>query len=241
MTSTQGLSGQVAVITGAGSGIGRATALALGAVGAECVLVGRHESTLQETASMLSTPASIVIADLTTAGAADRIVDAVVETRGRIDVLVHSAGVFDQSELPDTDREMWDQVIGLNLTAVMELTRRAWTALCGTRGQIVLISSVASVQAFPGDGAYAASKAGLNAFGDVIALEGKDAGIRVITVCPGQVDTPLWDGRAPDPVRSRMMRPEAVGDLIASLVTSDRGMDFSPVFVRPRVDPWQQP
>ncbi len=188
---------------------------------------------------MLSTPAIVVPLDITEPDAADSVVESALAIHGRLDVVVHGAGIFGQRELENTDRDFWDRVINLNLTAVMELSRQAWPALRESHGQIVLVSSIAAVQAFPGDSAYAVSKAGLNALGEVMKVEGRDDEIRIITVCPGQVDTPLWDDKAPDSVRQRMMRPDGVGELIASLVVSDRGIDISPVFIRPPVDPWQ--
>ncbi len=239
MTGPGMLDQQVAVITGAGSGIGRAAAVALAAHGAKCVLVGRRPEALTETASELSTTSTIVAADLRDSATADIIVSTALAEYGRIDLIVHNAGVFAKRELSDIDRDYWDGIIELNLTAPMELSRLAWPSLIKSHGQIVLVSSLAVVQAFPGNAAYAASKAGLNALGEVMALEGREHGIRIITVCPGQVDTPLWDEDVPDDVRARMMRPEAVGDLIASLVTTDRGIDMSPVVIRPPVDPWQ--
>jgi len=240
MTASSGdLDGKVAIITGAGSGIGRALTSVLSGLGAKCVLVGRRRSALEATAATLSTPSTVVSGDLTRAGVVDAAVDTALREYGRIDLVVHSAGVFDQRSVPAIDREFWDSIIDINLTAVMELSAKAWPALTQSHGQIVLISSIAAVQAFPGDAAYAASKAGLKALGDVMAVEGHDHGIRIITVCPGQVDTPLWDGKAPDEVRERMMRPEAVADLIGSLIVSDQGVEILPVMIRPPINPWQ--
>ncbi len=235
------LHGQVAVVTGGGSGIGRAVAESLSERGATCVLVGLRSSKLEETAAGLSTSSTTLAVDLRDPAAAGMVVDTTLTGHGRIDLIVHSAGVFAQRAVSDTDREFWDGIVDINLRATVELSRRAWPALRESNGQVVLISSIAAVQAFPGDGAYAASKAGVKALGEVMALEGRQDGIRVITICPAQVDTPLWDGKAPDEVRARMMRPHAVGDLIASLLATDRGIDILPVMIRPPVDPWQAP
>lgn len=232
------LDGQVAVVTGGGSGIGRATAAALATRGVRCVLVGRRENVLATAVGELPTGAGHVAADLTEPGAPERVVDEVLADHGRIDLLVHAAGRFDSRPVEDTDDEFWRDVLELNLGATMALTRAAWSALGDSGGQIVLVSSVAAIEGFPGDAAYAASKGGVNALGGVLALEGRPHGIRIVTVCPGQVDTELWDGTAPDQVRARMMTAAGVGELVASLVATDRSINIAPVFIRPTDDPW---
>ena len=228
----------VAIVTGGGTGIGRATAEALAADGYRCILVGRREDVLSSTAAGLTTPGGHLVADVTDADARARVVDETLAHHGRLDVLVHAAGIFEKREVPDATDEFFAGVLDLNLSSVMALTREAWPALVTSRGQIVLISSIAAVQAFPGNTAYAASKGGMNAMGEVLALEGKAAGIRVITVCPGQTRTDLWEGKAPDAVLDRMMDATGVGRLVANLVAADRGMDMEPVVIRPMLDPW---
>ena len=132
-------------------------------------------------------------------------------------------------------------MLDINLSAVMALTRAGWEALCQSKGQIVLVSSIAAVQPFEGNAAYAASKGGLNALGEVLRLEGRDPGIRVITVCPAQIDTELWDGKAPASVRARMMPSAGVGELVADLIATDRRIDIEPIIIRPIQDPWVDP
>lgn len=230
---------RVAVVTGGGSGIGLACAAALASRGMRGVLVGRRRDRLEAAAAGLDPPGVALAADLTEPGAPARVAERALEVCGRIDVLVHSAGVFETQPVPDVTPESWRRVLDLNLGAVAALTAACWGALADARGQVVLISSIAAVQAFEGDAAYAASKAGMNAYGEVLRLEGRDRGIRVITLCPAQIDTELWDGKAPDEVRARMMPVEAVGELAASLVSMDRRIDIAPVAIRPVRDPWQ--
>ena len=234
-------SDSVVVLTGGGSGIGLACAAALSARGAHCVLVGRREDRLRAAAGNLDGLASIVTADLTEPGAPERVIEETLAAHGRIDVMVHSAGAFEKVPASEVTPDHWHRVLDVNLSAVMALTRAGWEALSESRGQIVLISSIAAVQPFVGNAAYAASKGGMNALGEVLRLEGRDCGIRVITLCPAQIDTELWDGKAPDAVRARMMPAAGVGELVASLVHTDRRIDIGPVVIRPVHDPWVEP
>ncbi len=231
----------VAVVTGAGSGIGLACAGALAARGARCVLVGRRRERLEAAAAGLDGPATVLPADLAEPGEAERVVAETLGSHGRLDVIVHSAGVFEKAAVPEATAAHWQRVMDINLGTVMALTRAGWEALSDSGGQIVLVSSIAAVQAFEGNAAYAASKGGLNALGEVLRLEGRDRGIRVITLCPAQIDTELWDGKAPASVRERMMPVEGVGELVADLVGTDRRIDIGPVVIRPVADPWVEP
>ena len=230
----------VVIVTGAGSGIGTACATALAARGARCVLVGRRRDRLEGAAAALDSPAAVAPADLTEPGEAERVVAETLNSNGRLDAIVHSAGVFEKAPVPEVTAAHWQRLLDINLGAVMALTRAAWEPLSESGGQIVLISSIAAVQAFEGNAAYA-SKGGINALGEVLRLEGRDRGIRVITLCPAQIDTDLWDGKAPDRVRERMMPAEGVGELVADLVGTDRRIDIEPVVIRPVHDPWQDP
>ena len=229
----------VAVVAGGGSGIGLACAVALSARGTHCVLVGRREDRLLAAAAALPGGATVVAADLTEEGEPERVIAETLAAHGHIDVIVHSAGVFDKAAVPEVDPDHWQRVLDVNLGAVMALNRAGWQALSDSGGQIVLISSIAAVQAFEGNAAYAASKGGLNALGEVLRLEGRDRGIRVITLCPAQIDTELWDDKAPESVRARMMPAAGVGELVADLLGSDRRIDIDPVVIRPPHDPWQ--
>ena len=231
----------VALVTGGGSGIGAACAAALSICGTHCVLVGRREDRLRDTASGLASPATVLAADLTGPGEPERVVAETLAVHGRMDVMVHSAGVFEKASASEVSPDHWQRVLDVNLSAVMALTRAGWEALSESGGQLVLISSIAAVQPFEGNAAYAASKGGLNALAEVLRLEGRDRGIRVITLCPAQIDTELWDGKAPESVRARMMPAAGVGELVASLVGADRRIDIGPVVIRPVNDPWVEP
>ncbi len=231
---------KVAIVTGGGSGIGLASAAALAARGMRCILVGRRGKRLRAAAHRLNGMATPLAADLTEPGAPERVAEWTLEACGRIDLVVHCAGVFEKQPVGEVEPGAWQRMIDVNLTAVMALTRACWDHLAASRGQIVLLSSIAALKAFEGNAAYAASKGGMNALGEVLRLEGQDLGIRVITLCPAQVDTELWADRAPEEVRAQMMPVEAVGELVASLVGTDRRIDIAPVVIRPVWDPWRK-
>lgn len=205
------------------------------------MLVGRRQDRIRAATESLASPAVPLAADLTESGEPERVVQGTLAAYGRIDVIVHSAGVFEKVPASEVTQDHWQRVLDVNLSAVMALTRAGWEALSESGGQIVLISSIAAVQAFEGNAAYAASKGGLNALGEVLRLEGRDRGIRVITLSPAQIDTELWDGKAPDAVRARMMPATGVGELVADLVGTDRRIDIGPVVIRPVHDPWVEP
>jgi len=186
-------------------------------------------------------PGASVVADITADGAPDLLVTRTIERFGGLDIVVHAAGVFEKRPIEDTDAGFWHRVIDVNLSAVVALTRAAWPHLRQAAGQVVLISSAAASRGFPDNTAYAASKGGMNAVAEVLRVEGRTHGIRVITICPAQTDTELWDGKAPDDVRTRMMRVAGVGEFVAGLVASDRSIDFGPISIQPPSDPWVDP
>ncbi len=202
------------------------------------MVVGRREHRLSAVVDRLATPGAQFVADMTSTASPDRVIAATIEEFGRLDMVVNAAGVFEKAPIEGTDDEFWYRIIDVNLSAVVALTRVAWPHLTRTSGQIVLVSSAAALRGFAGNSAYAASKGGVNALGEVLRLEGQPHGIRVLTVCPAQIDTELWDDKAPDEVRAAMMRPDGVGSLVASLVASDRSIDYAPILIQPPTDPW---
>ncbi|NCG25172.1 MAG: SDR family NAD(P)-dependent oxidoreductase [Actinobacteria bacterium] len=232
------LHGQVAAITGGGTGVGAAAAASLARRGARLVITGRREDRLRSVADALETEVEVLAADITGPETSALVVDRAIEQFGRLDIVVHAAGIFEKRPIEETDDAFWHRTLDVNLSAVVALTRAAWPALRRSAGQVVLISSVAAVQGFSDNTAYAASKGGMNAIGEVFREEGRADGIRILTICPAQIDTELWDGKAPDSVRGRMMRSSGVGEVVASLTASDRSIDFAPVTIRPPSNPW---
>jgi len=185
---------KVALVTGATSGIGRATALRLGEAGAKTFLSGRSSDALNETAvaiGALDGQAAVHVGDLTAPRVADELVAAAVEQYGRLDVLVNAAGIIGSGTIEDTDDASWSGMMAINVDAMFRLTRAAVPHLKETRGAIVNVSSVTGVRAFPGVLAYCVSKAAVDQFTRCVALELAAAGVRVNAVNPGVVVSQL--------------------------------------------------
>jgi len=227
-------------VTGAGSGIGAAIARSLSSDGANLVLLGRRRATLDETARQLGGASVSIECDVRSSESVDRALRQGLDRFERIDMLVNNAGIFGPEPFEETTPDIWDDVITTNLSGAYLWSHAAWPHLRETQGQIVNVSSIAGTRGFRGCSAYCASKFGLNGLSEVLALEGEPLGIRVFSVCPGSVDTPLWHPHSTEPERDRMMDVETIASLVLWLVTSDRGVAVQPVVITNFRDPFER-
>jgi short-subunit dehydrogenase len=208
-----------ALITGASSGIGRATALAFAQAGFDLTLVSRSQTKLEAVASdarQSGHQAQIVPLDLT---AVDDIKAqmASIDRQQSIDVLVNNAGMGYTGDLLTTPLDHWQQVLNLNLTSVFQCIQGVLPGMRQRQhGTIINIASIAGYHAFAGWGAYSVSKAGLISLSKILAAEERAHGIRVVVISPGSVNTPIWDTDTvqADFDRSRMLTPEVVAQSI---------------------------
>jgi hypothetical protein len=183
----------VAIITGAGRGIGRATAVELAARGFRLALAARGAEELNETARLSGTDAACCPTDVTDPAQVGRLVETALARYGRIDAVVNNAGLAPVRPIAEMSVAEWRDVIETNLSAAFYLTRAAWPAFERQRGGVVVnISSAAARDPFPGFAAYGAAKAGLNLFGLSAAREGEAIGVRVHTIAPSAVETGMF-------------------------------------------------
>src|SRR6267142_1736254 len=186
--------GKVVVVTGATSGIGQATALRFAESGATVVAVGRKKEALAEVSANIQRQGGAALAiqaDLSTDPAAAQIVAKALEQFGGIDVLVNAAGHISSGTIETTALDAWDKMLDINLRAVFRLMQQALPFLLERRGNIVNVSSVTGLRAFPGVLAYCVSKAGLDQLTRCAALELAAKGVRVNAVNPGVVVTEI--------------------------------------------------
>jgi NAD(P)-dependent dehydrogenase (short-subunit alcohol dehydrogenase family) len=181
---------KVAIITGASSGIGRASAVAFGRDGHRVLAVGRQEAALAAVAAEISrggSRAEVLAVDVTAVDAPDRIVARAVDRFGGIDVLVNAAGIIGSGTIETTTDAAWDAMLDINVRAPFRLVRAALPHLIAGQGAIVNVSSVTGLRSFPGVLAYCVSKAAVDHFTRCVALELAARGVRVNAVNPGVV------------------------------------------------------
>lgn len=217
------LEGKVAVVTGASSGIGRATAELLVERGARVVVFARRSDVLTSLAARFDGRMHVVAGDVASEADVDRLFDETEARFGACDILVNSAGAIDPAPLLETTPERWRRMFAVNADAVYLACRRALrTMLARKRGAIVSVASISGIpgpEKFPGWASYCASKAAVISFTEALAVDLKDTGVRINAVSPGSVDTPMWaeaSGGAP-----AAMTPRDVAETILFLA-SDR-------------------
>lgn len=240
MDTTQPLAGQVAVITGAGRGIGSAISRKLAGLGATVVLLGRTQSSLDETAHAIleaGGKTEVIPCDVTVLHQLEYASTRVDSTFGRLDILVNNAGVGGFNDpLHNLPPEDWERILNTNLRGVYYAIRtfapmmiRAYT------GHIINISSLAGKNALPNGAAYAASKWGLNGLTYSVAEELRRHNVRVSVICPGSVDTELSPHAGKDP--NKMLKADDVAHAVAMLVTQAPQSFMSEILLRPTQKP----
>ncbi|MGH2509524.1 MAG: SDR family NAD(P)-dependent oxidoreductase [Ktedonobacteraceae bacterium] len=192
---------KVTIITGAGRGIGQATALRFAQAGARVALFGRTQETLEETARQANGTVLVVQGDVTREDDVHALFQHVLAIHGRVDILINCAGVVAVKPFHEMDIATWDHVLNVNLRGTFLCCRQAFSAMARQGGGVILnissLSGVKGVEKFPGLSAYNVSKAGVASLTEILAVEGKPLHIRVAAVSPGAVDTEMLHQAAP--------------------------------------------
>lgn len=212
-----------ALITGASSGIGKATALTFAKAGINLALVSRSPEKLEAVAvaaRLAGVKAEAYPLDLAKLDQVRSSVSAIAAKFGPIDILVNNAGMGYTGNLADIPLVDWQQVFDLNVTSVLQCIQGILPGMRDRGGTIINVVSIAGSQVFPNWGAYCASKFALLALSKTLAIEERQHGIRVTAICPGSVNTPIWDTETvqADFDRAAMLTPEIVAESILHTV-----------------------
>jgi len=188
------LTGKIAVITGGSSGIGLAAAKSFVAEGAHVFITGRRESELAKAKAEMGRNVTTVQGDVANLADLDRLYDTVKKEKGALDIIVASAGFVERVSLADSTPEHFDRTFNVNARGTYFTVQKA-LPLLRNGGSIVLVSSGLHLKGLPEHGTYAATKAAMRSFARTWAMELKDRHIRVNTLSPGAIDTPIIDGQ----------------------------------------------
>lgn len=234
------LNGKVALVTGAGRGIGAAIALKLATLGATTIVCGRTLARLQHTAGQIRAAggqSEAITCDVADWKSVASLAERAQKSFGRLDILINNAGVGGYGgPLKDMPLEKWDEIFNTNLRGVFYMVRAfAPLLIASGGGDIVNISSIAGKNALPNAAAYSASKWGLNGLSYCVAEELRGNNIRVSVVCPGSTHTEFSPHTGKSP--AKMLTADDVAHAVAMLVTARQQAFISEVVLRPTQKP----
>jgi NAD(P)-dependent dehydrogenase (short-subunit alcohol dehydrogenase family) len=237
------LTGKVAIVTGAGSGIGQGVARALGAEGMNLVICGRRNEPLKETSRLIEEAGGQVTAiqaDISQTPDAQRVVNTALEVFGRVDILINNAGISGGDAIHKMTDEDWDKVMSVNLRGAFLMAREVLGVFRTQKsGHIINISSESGLEYYPEDGSYGLSKHALNALGEYIQRENQELNIRVNTICPGMVVTEMTEDN-PGLNHAKCLYPEDIADLVIWLLTRRPNVKIgTPILIQTMLNPWE--
>jgi len=240
---TTNLSGQTAIVSGGGTGIGQGIALGLASAGVQTAVFGRRQQPLEETASLIRAAGGSALAikgDVSDEKDVQRIVNLVLQTYGKIDILINNAGIGAGAPIHEMDPQVWDSVMAVNLRGPFLMARYTLPTMRRQRsGHIINISSESGLNYYLNDGAYGVSKHALNAFGEYLQRENQELNIRVNTICPGMVISEMTKNSA-SLDHEKCLYPEDLAELVMWLLTRRPNIKIgTPILFQTMLNPWE--
>jgi NADP-dependent 3-hydroxy acid dehydrogenase YdfG len=221
------LTGQIALVTGAGRGLGRQLALAFARAGADIVVAARTLTQVEDTAAKveaLGRRALPLGADVRQEDEVQAMVAQAIKAFGQVDILINNAGMAVYGPFVEQKAADWQAMLDTNLMGTLLCTHAVLPSMLHRgQGLIINISSVAGIHGLPNEAVYCASKHGVRGFTDALAVELKERGIRVCGIYPGGMNTPFWDVQTYGGDRSRIMEPASVAEMVVAVAAQPPG------------------
>lgn len=228
---------KIALVTGAGRGIGRAIAMALAKEGAKVILTARSRKQLEDVAGEIQAMGGetlIIPADLSDEKQAREMIATAVRQMNGLHILINNAGLGYFRPVADLKTEEWDEMFSVNLRAVFLTTQSALPHLRHAKESFIInIASLAGKNTFVNGAGYTATKWGLRAFSQCLMLEERQHGIRVLTVCPGSVDTSFGGSGSLHSSKKEIIKPEDIADTIVMAIRMPQRTMVSEIDIRP--------
>ena len=230
---------KVALVTGGGSGIGKAIAKALLAEGCKVIINGRNEEKLNQAKSELGANVESIVCDVTDEGQVENTFNGIISNYGKFDILINNAGMAAKAKAHELKYETWKKVINVNLNGAFLCAREAMKIMIKQKsGRIINIGSISGQMSRPENAPYTASKFGLEGLTRALALDGREHGIAVSILHPGNVGTDIWKGREEIAEREGLVPLEDIGKLAVTMLSMSPNVNILGSVILPITQPY---
>ena len=230
---------KVALVTGGGSGIGKAIAKALLAEGCKVIINGRNEEKLNQAKSELGANVESIVCDVTDEGQVENTFNGIISNYGKFDILINNAGMAAKAKAHELKYETWKKVINVNINGAFLCAREAMKSMIKQKsGRIINIGSISGQMSRPENAAYTASKFGLEGLTRALALDGREYGIAVSILHPGNVGTDIWKGREEIAEREGLVPLEDIGKLTVTMLSMSPNVNILGSVILPITQPY---
>ena len=233
------LSGQVALVTGGGTGIGKAIAQAMHKEGAKIIIVGRKEEILKEAQAELGSDVEMMTCDVTQEGQVKKVYENIMSNHGKIDILINNAGMAAKAKSYEMSYDLWKKVVDVNLNGAFLCAREAMKIMVNQKsGRIINIGSISGQMSRPENAPYTATKFAIEGLTRALALDGRDHGIAVSVIHPGNAATNIWKGREEISEREGLIPLEDLGKLAVTMLTMSPNVNILGSVILPITQPY---
>ncbi len=233
------LSGQIALVTGGGTGIGKAIAKAMLAEGAKVIIVGRKEEILKEAQAELGSDIEMMTCDVTQEEQVKKVYENIMSNHGKIDILINNAGMAAKAKSYEMSYDLWKKVVDVNLNGAFLCAREAMKIMVNQKsGRIINIGSISGQMSRPENAPYTATKFAIEGLTRALALDGRDHGVAVSVIHPGNAATNIWKGREEISEREGLIPLEDLGKLAVTMLTMSPNVNILGSVILPITQPY---